>query len=66
MHDILCGERTMTDAHYGWVINTHYDWINMLTKMEQSKPQRFKEFHYEKTTIYHYLDKLQHEQHLYD
>ncbi len=56
----------MTDAHYGWVINTHYDWINMLTKMEQSKPQRFKEFHYEKTTIYHYLDKLQHEQHLYD
>jgi hypothetical protein len=56
----------MNDAHYGWVINTHYDWLNMLTKMEKYKPKRFEEFQYQKTTIYDYLDKLQHEQHLYD
>ena len=56
----------MNDAHYGHIINTHYDWINMLIKMEKKKPQRFQEFQYQKTTIYHYLDRLQHEQHLYD
>lgn len=56
----------MNDAHYGYMINTHYDWINMLTKMEEKKPLRFQEFQYQKTTIYHYLDRLQHEQHLYD
>jgi 23S rRNA maturation-related 3'-5' exoribonuclease YhaM len=56
----------MTDEHYGMVINHHYDWINMLTKMESKNPQRFNEFQYSEQTIYHYLDKLQHEQNLYD
>lgn len=56
----------MNDAHYGWVVNTHYDWINMLTRMEDKNPRRFKDFQYSKTSIYDYLDKLQHEQHIYD
>ncbi|WJZ48227.1 hypothetical protein [Synechococcus phage DSL-LC02] len=56
----------MNDEHYGWMINTHYDWINMLTKLETNQPQRFAEFQYQKTTIYHYLDRLQHEQNLPD
>jgi hypothetical protein len=56
----------MNESHYGWVINTHYDWINMLTKMENMKPQRFREFQYSKTIIYDYLDRLQHEQNLHD
>ena len=56
----------MTDEHYGWVMNTHYDWLNMLTKMEKHKPNRFDEFQYSKATIYYYLDRLQHEQNLHD
>ena len=56
----------MTDEHYGWVMNTHYDWLNMLTKMEKHKPNRFDEFKYSKATIYYYLDRLQHEQNLHD
>jgi hypothetical protein len=48
------------------VVNSHYDWVNMLTKMEKKKPQRFEEFEYSKATIYHYLDKIQQEQNLYD
>jgi 23S rRNA maturation-related 3'-5' exoribonuclease YhaM len=56
----------MTDEHYGWIVNTHYDWLNMLSKMEQRKPNRFEEFKYSKATIYHYLDRLQHEQNLHD
>ena len=56
----------MNDEHYGWVINTHYDYINLLTKMEKKNPQRFNEFHYSESTIYHYLDRLQQEQNLYD
>jgi len=53
-------------AHYGYVVNTRYDWINMLTKMEKHKPERFKEFEYSKATIYHYLDRVQQEQNTYD
>lgn len=56
----------MNDQHYGWVINTHYDWINMLNSMKERNPRRFNEFEYNNETIYHYLDRLQHEQHLYD
>ena len=56
----------MNDAHYGHVINTHYDWVNMLNTMKQNKPQRFDEFQYSQETIYHYLDKLQYEQNLVD
>jgi len=56
----------MNDAHYGYVINCHYEYINMLTKMEKYKPQRFEEFQYSKTAIYDYLDRLQHEQNLHD
>jgi len=56
----------MNDIHYGWVVNTHYDWINMLTKMQNNKPYRFEEFQYSNDTIYHYLDRIQQEQNLYD
>ncbi len=56
----------MDDVHYGWVINTHYEWINLLSKMKDKNPRRFDEFKYSSTTLYHYLDRLQHEQHLYD
>ena len=56
----------MNDEHYGYVINTHYDWINMLTRMQKHKPDRFEEFNYTNNSIYYYLDRLQHEQNLYD
>ena len=56
----------MNDEHYGWVINTHYDWINMLSKMKEKKPQRFNDFRYSNQTIYHYLDRVQQEQNVYD
>jgi hypothetical protein len=56
----------MNDSYYGHMINTHYDWVNMLNTMKQNKPQRFEEFQYSQETIYHYLDKLQQEQNLVD
>ena len=56
----------MNEAHYGWVVNTHYDWVNMLIKMKNNKPHRFDEFEYSYSTIYHYLDKIQQEQNVYD
>jgi len=56
----------MTEENYGWVVNTYYDWINMLTKMQKNNPRRFKEFNYSKTSFYYYLDRLQHEQNLQD
>ena len=56
----------MNDEHYGYVINTHYDWINMLTKMQKNKPQRFEEFQYSQATIYHHIDRLNQEQNTYD
>jgi hypothetical protein len=54
------------EQKYGWVIDKHYDWINMLSKMQQNNPQRFNEFQYSQKTIYHYLDRIQQEQNLYD
>ena len=54
------------EAHYGKVVNSRYDWINMLTKMQKSKPHRFEEFHYSNATIYHHIDRVQHEQNIYD
>jgi len=56
----------MNDKHYGYVINTHYDWINMITRMQTNQPQRYEEFQYSQSTIYHYLDRLQHEQNVND
>lgn len=54
------------EQHYGWVVDKRYDWINMLTKMKETNPQRFEEFQYSNQTIYHYLDRLQQEQNTYD
>ena len=56
----------MNEIHYGWVVNTHYNWLNMLTKMQKSKPHRFDEFQYSNANIYHYLDRVQQEQNIYD
>lgn len=56
----------MNESHHGWVVNTHYDWVNMLTKMKSYKPNRFKEFNYTNSTIYHYLDRIQQEQNIHD
>jgi len=56
----------MNENSYGQIINHHYNWINMLTKMKEMKPHRFKEFQYSNQTIYHYLDRIQQEQNLYD
>lgn len=61
IYDIMHDER-----RYGWVVDKHYDWINMLNKMEKINPRRFKEFKYSKETIYHHLDRVQQEQNLYD
>jgi len=54
------------ENHYGWVVDKRYDWINMLTKMKQNKPQRFEEFKYSNATIYFYIDRLNQEQNLDD
>ena len=54
------------ERRYGWVVDKRYDWINMLHKMQKSNPPRFKEFKYSQETIYHYLDRIQHEQNIYD
>ena len=54
------------ERRYGWVVDSRYQWINLLTKMEQSNPQRFKEFKYSKATIYHHIDRLNREQNTYD
>lgn len=54
------------ERRYGWVVDKRYDWINMLTKMEKKNPQRFKDFKYSRETIYHYLDRVQQEQNIYD
>lgn len=61
IYDIMHDER-----RYGWVVDKHYDWINMLSKMQKKNPQRFVEFEYSQETIYHYIDRLQQEQNLYD
>jgi len=54
------------ERRYGWVVDKRYDWINLLHKMQKSNPRRFKEFKYSHETIYHYLDRIQQEQNLYD
>ena len=54
------------ERRYGWVVDSRYQWINMLTKMQKNKPQRFKEFQYSQATIYHHLDRVQQEQNIYD
>ena len=59
--DLLHDER-----RYGWIVDSRYQWINMLHKMEKINPRRFKEFKYSKATLYHHLDRVQQEQNLYD
>ena len=54
------------ERRYGWVVDKRYDWLNMLIKMHKSNPRRFREFKYSQETIYHYLDRVQQEQNLYD
>lgn len=56
----------MNEAHYGYVINTHYDWINMLNTMKKNKSNRFEEFSYGQETIYHFLERIEQEQHTPD
>ena len=54
------------EQHYGWVVDKRYDWINMLTKMQQKQPHRFKEFKYSNATIYFHIDRLNQEQNMDD
>ncbi len=54
------------ERRYGWVVDKRYDWINMLTKMKENKPQRFEEFKYSNATIYFHIDRLNQEQNLHD
>jgi len=54
------------ERHYGYVIDTRYQWINMLTKMQKNNPRRFNEFKYSQQTIYHHIDRLNQEQNIYD
>ena len=54
------------ERRYGWVVDKHYDWINMLNRMKNVNPRRFKEFKYSEIDIYHHIDRLQQEQNLYD
>jgi hypothetical protein len=61
IYDLMHDER-----RYGWVVDSRYQWINLLTKMEQNNPQRFEEFKYSKATIYHHIDRLNQEQNTYD
>jgi hypothetical protein len=61
IYDLMHDER-----HYGWVVDSRYQWINMLTKMQKNNPKRFKEFQYSQETIYHHLDRLNQEQNTYD
>ena len=61
IYDLMQDER-----RYGWVVDSRYQWINMLTKMQKNKPQRFEEFKYSQATIYHHLDRLNQEQNTHD
>jgi len=61
IHDLFHDER-----RYGWVVDKHYDWINMLSKMQKNNPRRFNEFRYSSGDIYHHLDRIQQEQNIYD
>lgn len=57
---------TVNDICYGSVINSYYDWINMLNSLKDKNPNRFEEFSYSDETIYHYLEKVEQEQHTLD
>ena len=61
IYDLMHDER-----RYSWVVDSRYQWINLLTKMKENKPQRFEEFKYSNATIYHHLDRLNQEQNTYD
>ncbi len=61
IYDMMQDER-----RYGWGVDSRYQWINMLTKMQKNNPQRFNEFKYSQETIYHHLDRIQQEQNIYD
>lgn len=61
LFDLMHDER-----QYGYVLDKRYDWLNMLIKMEQKNPRRFKEFQYSRETMYHYIDRIQQEQNIYD
>lgn len=61
LFDLMHDER-----RYGYVLDKRYDWLNMLIKMEQKNPRRFKEFQYSRETMYHYIDRIQQEQNIYD
>ena len=54
------------ERRYGYILDKRYDWLNLLIKMEKKNPQRFCEFKYSKSTMYHYLDRIQQEQNVYD
>jgi len=54
------------ERRYGWVVDSRYQWINMLTKMQKNNPRRFSEFQYSQETIYHHIDRLNQEQNTYD
>ena len=56
----------MNEAHYGYIINTYYNHLNMLSKMKDKNPQRFDAFEYSQTHIYDMIDILQHQQNLQD
>jgi hypothetical protein len=61
IYDLMHDER-----RYGWVVDSRYQWINMLTKMQKNNPRRFEEFRYSQETIYHQIDRLNQEQNTYD
>ena len=54
------------ERRYGYILDKRYDWLNFLIKMEKKNPQRFREFRYSRETMYHYLDRIQQEQNVYD
>jgi hypothetical protein len=54
------------ERRYGWVVDSRYQSINMLTKMQKNNPRRFREFRYSQETIYHQIDRLNQEQNTYD
>lgn len=61
IYDIMCDER-----RYGWIVDSRYQWVNMLTKMQKNNPQRFEEFQYSQETIYYHIDRINQEQNIYD
>lgn len=54
------------ERRYGWLVDKHYDSINMLMKMQLMNPRRFNEFQYTNSTIYDYIDRVQNQQNTYD